>query len=64
MAREYSQSGRESNGAGANIDKPVCAVSAGARLDTAGGQASLLLCESLIGGFYGRNEAMVRISGS
>jgi hypothetical protein len=29
MAREYSQSGRESNGAGAITDKLVCAVAAG-----------------------------------
>jgi hypothetical protein len=37
MAREYSQSGRESNGTGAIIDKLVCAVSAECASENGGG---------------------------
>jgi hypothetical protein len=63
MAREYSQSGRESNGAGANTDKPVCAVSAGRAAGHGGGdKLRFCLAKVNIGGFFGCPDAAVRIS--
>jgi hypothetical protein len=54
MAREYSQSGRESNGAGAIIDKLVCAVSAECASEHGGGD-KLCFCfaKVYLAGFTG-----------
>jgi hypothetical protein len=63
MAREYSQSGRESNGAKSRhqlAGQPR--IPLGTRRTRRQGQASPLLYESLIGGFYGCNEAMAGFS--
>jgi hypothetical protein len=57
MAHEYSQSGRESNGAKGRPNKPGSSGFRWARgRARRRGQASPLLCESLIGGFYGCTE--------